>query len=295
MTLATEELRAWIGREAVYDAPEELGRASIRSFALAVGDDNPLWVDDDYARTNGYAGVIAPPTLVCETNQFVQRPPDADGYIGHTWDLPFAGRAIRGGNAYTFHRPVVPADRVRTHWRINEIDERTSSSGASLLVVVSTATYTGSKGDPLAVNRETLLLTDGAGSAGGSRPVTEAGGEALPRLKRTISLPDMVAYAGATWDWHRLHYDAAYVAAMGLPGPVVDGQMLGALMAEQILDHFGPRAFITELQMRFRGMVFAGDTVEVSGGPIGDGEIRVAQRVMAGDRLAADGTATVRL
>ena len=24
-------------------------------------------------------------------------------------------------------------------------------------------------------------------------------------LERTIELADMVAYAGATWDWHRLH------------------------------------------------------------------------------------------
>ena len=34
-----DELRARIGETAVYTAPEPLGRASIRYFALAVGDD----------------------------------------------------------------------------------------------------------------------------------------------------------------------------------------------------------------------------------------------------------------
>ena len=33
-------------------------------------DDNPLYVDDAYAREAGYPSVIAPPTLVCETCQY---------------------------------------------------------------------------------------------------------------------------------------------------------------------------------------------------------------------------------
>ena len=122
-------------------------------------------------------------------------------------------------------------------------------------------------------------------------------GDALAPIERTITQADMVAYAGATWDWHRLHYDAAYAAEAGCPGPVVDGQMLGALMAEQLLDHLGPKAFVTTLDFRFRAMVLAGDTVRVEG-EVADvtGEaIGVTQRVMVGDRIAADGTATVRL
>src|SRR5258708_22480535 len=103
----------------------------------------------------------------------------------------------------------------------------------------------------------------------------------------------MVAYAGATWDWHRLHYDADYVAGAGLPKPVVDGQMLGALMAEQILDALGPKAFITHLGFRFKAMVYAGDTVRVEGEITAtEGEYAVvAQRVLAGDRVAAEGRA----
>jgi acyl dehydratase len=119
----------------------------------------------------------------------------------------------------------------------------------------------------------------------------------IAALERTITLTDMVAYAGATWDWHPLHYDGTFVAQKKLPGPVVDGQMLGALMAEQVLDHFGPRAFITALSFRFRAMVYAGDTVRVEGSIAeqDDASARVRQRVLVGDRLAAEGEATVRL
>jgi len=119
----------------------------------------------------------------------------------------------------------------------------------------------------------------------------------ISALERTITLTDMVAYAGATWDWHPLHYDGGFVAKKKLPGPVVDGQMLGALMAEQVLDHFGPRAFLTALSFRFTSMVFAGETVRVEGAIAeqDDTSARIKQRVLVGDRLAAEGEAKVRL
>lgn len=122
-------------------------------------------------------------------------------------------------------------------------------------------------------------------------------GDAVPALERTIELPDMVAYAGATWDWHRLHYDPEFAASRGMPAPVVDGQMLGALMAEHAMDHLGPGAFITKLGFRLRAPVVAGDTIRVEGEVTSaeEGSVTLSQRVLVGDRVAADGTATVRL
>ena len=55
-TYITDELRSWIGREATYTAPEELGQASIRYFAMALGDDNPVFSDAAFARVRAMAG-----------------------------------------------------------------------------------------------------------------------------------------------------------------------------------------------------------------------------------------------
>jgi acyl dehydratase len=155
----TEELRGWIGRVVSYGALEELGRASIRYFALAIGDDNPLYVDEDYARRAGYPSIIAPPTLVCETCQYAHRPPDQDGYIGHTWDLPIRGcRMIRGGHDYEFFRPVLPEDCVNVTWRLEDISEHSSSRGEPMLIVISAATYRNQRDELLARNRETLIF-----------------------------------------------------------------------------------------------------------------------------------------
>ncbi|HVL80564.1 MAG TPA: MaoC/PaaZ C-terminal domain-containing protein [Actinomycetota bacterium] len=122
-------------------------------------------------------------------------------------------------------------------------------------------------------------------------------GDALPPLERTITIADMVAYAGATWDHHRMHYDRQVSEAAGLPGPVVDGQALGALMAEQLIDHLGPRAFITHLSFRFRSMVFAGETVrcEAEVTEVGEEHVSTEHKVTVGERVAATGSARVRL
>ena len=158
MTLLTDEVRAWIGREAHYPAREELGRASIRYFALALGDGNPLYFDDAYAKEAGYSSVIAPPTLICESCQYAHQPPNADGYIGHEWHLPVSGcRLIRAGNEYEFMRPVLPADRISVTWTLEDIVERSSSRGGTQLFVTSVARYRDAAGEVVAVNREILV------------------------------------------------------------------------------------------------------------------------------------------
>lgn len=158
MTLLTEELKSWIGREAHYPAREELGRASIRYFALALGDDNPLYVDDAYAKQAGYPSLIAPPTLICETCQYAHQAPNADGYIGHEWRLPVPNaRLVRAGNDYEFMRPVLPTDRVSVTWTLESIVEKPASRGGTQLFVSSVARYRDAQGEIVAINRETIV------------------------------------------------------------------------------------------------------------------------------------------
>lgn len=111
-------------------------------------------------------------------------------------------------------------------------------------------------------------------------------------MQRTIKLADMIAYAGATWDWHRLHYDQRYAEAHGMPGPVVDGQMLGALMAMQGTDDVGPERRLIELGLQLRSPVFAGDTINLQLSPVSasaPSRIRLVHTVLVGDRVAAEG------
>ena len=159
MGLLTDELRARIGERRVYTAPEEFGAAAGRYFGLAIGDDNPLYSDPEYARAHGLAGVTAPPTLICETNQYANIAPDPEGYAGHTWGLELPGtRTVRGGNSYEFFRRIRPEDVVTATWEIADMTEKRTGSGTDMLIVASRATYTNQHGELLATNEETIIF-----------------------------------------------------------------------------------------------------------------------------------------
>jgi acyl dehydratase len=126
-------------------------------------------------------------------------------------------------------------------------------------------------------------------------------GAVVPAYERGFTTVDLMAYAGATWDWHRLHYDVDYARSVKLPGVIVDGQALGAVFVKPLLDWLGPRAFIRKLSLKYRAMVFAGDQVRCAGEVTAlraEGEddiVSVAQRLTVGERVVAEATAEVRL
>ena len=126
-------------------------------------------------------------------------------------------------------------------------------------------------------------------------------GETLPALTKGFSQVDLVAYGAATWDWHRLHYDLEYARAKKLPGTLVDGQAFGAVFARAAQDWAGPRAFIMKHSLKMKSMAFAGDTLvavgevaalrETAGAVI----VTLAQRLMNGDKIAAEGVTEIRI
>lgn len=122
-------------------------------------------------------------------------------------------------------------------------------------------------------------------------------GEKLPSLEKSFTSVDLVAYGAATWDWHRLHYDQDYARAKKLPGVIVDGQAFGALLARAALDWAGPRAFLARMSLRMKSMAFAGDTLRAEGevSAIQQGRITLVQKLMNGDRVAAEATTEIRL
>ncbi len=315
--LVTDAVKATVGSTVKYLAPEPLGLASIRYFALAIGSDPTRWRHE------------APPTLVCETNQLTGiEVPDEAGYLGHTWELPWPVPCamIRGGNEYRFHRPARPDDVIATEWRLVSIEDR-SRETKPLAIVEAEAVYRSADGEPIATNTETLIyrpMTVGAPTArttlrtvsspssssfpspaavahdrdmgpearARSTPVV---GTTLPPLLRSIALVDLVAYGAATWDWHRLHYDDDFAASSGMASPVVDGQMLGALLAEQVIRSLEPGAFIERLRFRNRSPVLVGETIELRAtvNNVDHERIVIDHKIVVGDRIVVDRAETV--
>lgn len=62
-----EGIRQLKGKDLVKPSMVEVEKGMIRGFAQAIGDSNPLWQDENYARRNRYSSIIAPPTFLTFT------------------------------------------------------------------------------------------------------------------------------------------------------------------------------------------------------------------------------------
>ena len=112
-------------------------------------------------------------------------------------------------------------------------------------------------------------------------------GQRLPDLVRPVTLTDMVAYGGATWDSHRLHYDPSFAVSAGMERPVVDGQMLGALFGEQLTRCLEKGQWISRLFFRNTAPTYANETVVCEAEVIGvdDGLTVIRLRARVDNRL----------
>ena len=159
MSLLTDEIRHCIGMQVTYPATAPAGRASPSYYAMAVRDENPAYWDDTAARAAGLPGCIAPPTFVVDCNFYARGTADGTGYFGHEWDIPGGPwQVIRGGNDYSFARPVTADDRITVSFTLSDIAEKSTQHGGTQLMVTSRIIYTDAADAEVARNVETMFL-----------------------------------------------------------------------------------------------------------------------------------------
>ena len=155
MTSLLERLKATVGQEIVLRAPDEMGRSSLRQYALAIGDFNPLYSNREFAQANGLRDVMAPPTLICDTWQYVDSDMDERGDLlgrGPIREL----EGLRAGNEYEFFQTIHPDDVITAHWTVKDVYEKTGRTGSLVFQVIETTFYNQSD-ELLARNTETMF------------------------------------------------------------------------------------------------------------------------------------------
>jgi acyl dehydratase len=158
-SLITQEIEAMVGKEEVFSSPEEIGRATIHRFAAAIGDSNPLYLDEEFARNTRHGGIIAPPTMIFELNHNLggEISEEDGGYLDKiTLPAPLT-RFIRGGNEYEFFQPARPEDKITLKREVTQVFEKRGKAGPLVFVKIE-ITYTNQKGELLGINRETLIF-----------------------------------------------------------------------------------------------------------------------------------------
>ena len=157
--LVPPEAKAMIGKET---EPQtfEVTMGHIRRFARAIGDDSPLYYDEEYARQTKWRGIIAPPLFVFS---FVYEEPTArelleDGTPSYSaLDIPMpVNRVMGGGSDIELGEPVRPGDIITVNKKIADVYAREGRSGI-LYFTVMEITYTNQKGQFVAREKSTLI------------------------------------------------------------------------------------------------------------------------------------------
>jgi acyl dehydratase len=155
-------LRARVGERTVL----ALGRMSalhFQRFALATGDANPRYLDEEAARAQGFPGVVAPPLLLSAVMRFDAGPPEAglraDGASTEEElaSLPLAGLRLMGaGQDLEFVEPVVDGAEVSMEVTVEDVELKRARSGPMLLIRLSRR-YRDQRGVELVRCRETFF------------------------------------------------------------------------------------------------------------------------------------------
>jgi acyl dehydratase len=101
-------------------------RGAVRKFAEAIGDDNPLYYDEDAARRSRYGRLIAPPTF----------PITFDYGVIEGLTLPTAG-LIHGSQTFEYNRLIYVGEEFRCYGVLENTFERSGRMGAMTFLVFS--------------------------------------------------------------------------------------------------------------------------------------------------------------
>jgi len=147
-------IRDIIGKEIPpFEFPIERGK--IKEFAEAIGDDNPIYRDPDYALKTPLGKIIAPPTFT-RTQAFWRSGPSNYEIAG--LDQRFV---LHGEEEYEYFRPIFCGDILTCATKIVEAYEKQGKRGGKMIFVVFESTFHNQKGEKVLVSKSTIIQTGG--------------------------------------------------------------------------------------------------------------------------------------
>ena len=152
--MVPDELKQHIGK---IDPPHvrEIEKGAIRRYAEAVGDDNPLYYDEEYAAKTRYGGIIAPPGFF---GWSIKPATASEGIIGLMTAMIEAGYAgiLDGGMAYELFLPVRAGDTLVASPKVKDVTAKEGKSG-TMMVCQFEVSYLNQNGDLVAKAFQTLI------------------------------------------------------------------------------------------------------------------------------------------
>ena len=128
-------------------------RRWIRTFAHAIGDDDPVAHDVDAARAAGYSDLAAPPTFAFTVAMEAAQPLAVIDDLGVD-----KTRTMHGEQRFRFHRPIVAGDVLTGQQKIVDIYAR---KGGALVFVITETQLRDERDAPVCELRTIIVVRNG--------------------------------------------------------------------------------------------------------------------------------------
>ncbi len=149
-SVITDKMRAGIGVESE-PITFEVDKTACRMFARAVGYTDPIYFDEQYAKSKGYRSIPAPVGFLGHPVYDPNRPQRLGGYF--RTDTPFK-RILNGGTDIEYFHTVCAGDVLTATSKLADLSEREGRLGP-MLVTVTESTYRNQDGKLVARARGT--------------------------------------------------------------------------------------------------------------------------------------------
>jgi len=128
MTIDSRIIKELESRVGIDEQPlvYEIEKGMIKRFARAIGDNNPLWQDEEYAVKTSYGGIIAPPNFVL-TLGF--------GKILQDFISDPEITVLHGSTELESYQAIRPGDVITVTSTIRNIRDRQGEMGKMLFVI----------------------------------------------------------------------------------------------------------------------------------------------------------------
>ena len=123
-------------------------REMMLGYARAVGETNPIFIDEAAAEKSEYGGLIASPTL-CNLFTSPMEHPDIKLEVGE-------GRGFHAGQALESMAPIRPGDTLEARTKLKDVYAKTGRSGTMVFVVWETS-FTNQDGVKVAEVQESFV------------------------------------------------------------------------------------------------------------------------------------------
>ncbi|MEA1958731.1 MAG: MaoC family dehydratase N-terminal domain-containing protein [Chloroflexota bacterium] len=155
-SLLTDKIQAVIG-QLTEPVVLKVEQGAIVRYCDAVGDDNPLFRDVEYAKKSRYGGIVAPPAFF----GWPVKGGGVEGAMGKSVEAVAESGMLRildGGVDLEFYQPVYAGDTLITYGVAVDAREKTTKQGAMLFLVIESR-YINQNGDKVAISRATLICS----------------------------------------------------------------------------------------------------------------------------------------